>query len=480
MTLAQNSFLYSANADFIAELFQRYAADPSSVDVSWRGFFDGLHQDARSALSEITGASWAPSKAAKIIANENETEKKAPRTSEASPATLPVSQQAILDSIRAIMLIRVYRVRGHLQAQLDPLGLAPRITTSELDPKSYGFTEDDYYRPIFLNGTLGFENATLHEIMARLQATYSGSVGVEFMHIQDSEEKIWIQERMELAQHNAVYSSGAKRDFLKRLTAADGFEKFLATKFVGVKRFGLEGAEAMIPALEAAIARGATQGLREVVVGMAHRGRLNVLTNLLSKPFTAMFSEFQGTPAYSDSFQGSGDVKYHMGTLTDRDFNGHSVHLTMNANPSHLEWVNPVVTGRVRAKQQQRSGSQSVSEESMRQVMALLIHGDAAFAGQGIVAETLMLSALKGYSTGGTLHFVINNQVGFTTSAAIIRVRAFIAPMSPRCIQAPIFHVNGDDVEGGRACLANMAAEFRQKFQQGRRHRHGLLSPPRP
>lgn len=484
MTLSQNSFLYSANADFIAELFQRYANDPSAVDVSWRSFFDGLHQDARGALSEITGASWAPGKAAKIIANENETGSKAAGKSYSPVSEAPVSQQAILDSIRAITLIRVYRVRGHMQAQLDPLGLTPRAPHPELDPKSYGFTTDDYDRPIFLDGALGFTHATLREIMARLQATYCGPVGVEFMHIQDPEEKAWIQEQIEATQNKPVYDTAAKRHLLQRLTAADGFEKFLATKFVGVKRFGLEGGEAMIPALEAAIARGAAMGLREVVVGMAHRGRLNVLTNLLSKPFTAMFSEFQGTPAYADSFQGSGDVKYHMGTLTDRDFNGQSVHLTMNANPSHLEWVNPVVTGRVRAKQQQRAGSHALNDESMRQVMALLIHGDAAFAGQGIVAETLTLSALKGYGTGGTLHFVINNQVGFTTAPNYSRSGVYCTDIA-KSIQAPIFHVNGDDVESV-VHVCEMAAEFRQKFGRDavidmvcyRRHGHNEGDEP--
>ena len=477
MSLTQNSFLYSANADFIAELFQRYSKDPAAIDASWRGFFDGLHQDARAALMEMTGASWAPSKAEKIIANENEA--KPAKTSDA-----PVSQQAILDSIRAIMMIRVYRVRGHLQAQLDPLGLTPQIHHPELDPKNYGFTDADYDHPIFLDGSLGLTQATLREIMARLQTTYCGHVGVEFMHIQDPAEKAWIQERMEASQSKPVYDTAAKRHLLQRLTAAEGFEKFLATKFVGAKRFGLEGGEAMIPALEAALSRAASLGLREVVVGMAHRGRLNMLTNMLGKSFTAMFSEFQGTTAYPDSFQGVGDVKYHLGVSVDSKFAGQTVHLTMNANPSHLEWVNPVVTGRVRAKQQQRTGSRAINQEAMREVMPLLIHGDAAFAGQGIVAETLTLAGLKGYRTGGTLHFVINNQIGFTTAPHYSRSGSYCTDQA-KTIQAPIFHVNGDDLEAV-VHVCELAAEFRQTFNRDvvidmvcyRRHGHNEGDEP--
>jgi 2-oxoglutarate dehydrogenase E1 component len=456
----QSSFLYSANADFIAELFKRYADDPQSVDNSWQGFFAGLNDDARAMLEELRGASWAPSKTDRIISNDNATG--APKATVAAKSQAPTSPEAIMDSIRAIMLIRVYRVRGHLRVNLDPLGLTPRPPCAELEPKSYGFTDADWDRPIFVDGMLGFQNATLRQIMDRLQQTYCGSVGVEFMHMQSQEQKSWIQERVEDTLNKRPYDKNAKRAILQRLTAGDAFEKFLATKFVGVKRFGLEGGESMIPALEALITRAASLGLQEVVVGMAHRGRLNMLTNVLSKPFSAMFSEFQGTPAYPGDFQGSGDVKYHLGTSTDRDFGGHKVHLTMNANPSHLEWVNPVVEGRVRAKQQQRAQSVSINETAWRQVMGLLIHGDAAFAGQGIVAETLMLSDLWGYRTGGTMHFIINNQVGFTTSPYYSRSGTYCSDVA-KMIQAPIFHVNGDDVEAV-VQVSEIAAEFRQKF----------------
>jgi 2-oxoglutarate dehydrogenase E1 component len=482
MSLTQNSFLYSANADFIAELFQRYSAAPSSVDPSWRSFFDGLDQDARAALSEIKGASWAPSKTTKIIANENDAPSAAAENvGKAVAASAP--QQEVIDSIRAIWLIRVYRQRGHLLANLDPLGLTPAPTPEQhnLDPKGFGFEDGDYDRPIYLNGTLGFQHATLREIMARLQTIYCSTLGFEFAHIQNYEELKWLQESVE---DRVPFSVEAKRRILGRLTAGDAFEKFLATKFVGVKRFGLEGGEAMIPALEAAITRGAEMGLREVVVGMAHRGRLNTLTNILGKSFTAMFSEFQGISAYPDSVQGSGDVKYHLGTSKDRDFDGKTVHLTMNANPSHLEWVNPLVAGRVRAKQQQRSGGTALTEDAVKQVVGLLIHGDAAFAGQGIVAETLTLAGLKGYRTGGTFHFVINNQVGFTTSPQYSRSGIYCTDVA-KMIQAPIIHVNGDDVEAV-VFACELSAAYRQRFQHDvvidmvcyRRHGHNEGDEP--
>lgn len=489
MTIEQSSFLYSANADFIAELYQRYAENPASVDASWRGFFDGLDEDGRSILNETRGASWAPASSEKVIANGHQATSQAPTAnSKAAAKQIAASgistDTALLDSLRTIWLIRLYRMRGHLLANLDPLGLTPTPYHAELDPKTHGFTDADYDRPIFLNGTLGLEHATLREIMAKLRSTYCGSIGVEFMHIQDGEQADWIKRRVEESESKPRFDKQAKLHILERVTAAETFEKFLATKFVGVKRFGLEGGETTIPALDAAIARGAQLGLREVVIGMAHRGRLNMLTNILGKPFTAIFAEFQGTSAYPESVQGSGDVKYHLGTSIDRNFNGQMVHLTMNANPSHLEWVNPVVTGRVRAKQQQRADNITITEEACAQVMPLLLHGDAAFAGQGIVAETLMLSDLKGYRTGGTLHFVINNQVGFTTSPQYSRSGVYCTDVA-KMIQAPIFHVNGDDVEAV-VYVAEIAAEFRQKFLKDvvidmvcyRRHGHNEGDEP--
>ncbi|MBP7252699.1 MAG: 2-oxoglutarate dehydrogenase E1 component [Alphaproteobacteria bacterium] len=496
MSLQQQSFLSSANADFVAELYARFRAAPESVDPSWASFFAGLQDDEKALLGELRGASWAPRPANKIVGNtlSDETPKPVAKNGKAAPESAAVAaaassssaqlRAATQDSLRALMLIRSYRVRGHLAAKLDPLGLMERASNAELDPAHYGFTAADLDRPIFIDGVLGFETASLRQIITRLQSVYCGTVGVEFMHIQSPEEKHWLQTRIEAGNLNSAYEKPKKLKILQRLMAGEGFEKFLQVKFTGVKRFGLEGGETMIPALEAMIERGAELGLREVVVGMAHRGRLNVLTNILGKPFTAMFAEFQGTSAYPDSVQGSGDVKYHLGTSTDREFAGKTVHLTMNANPSHLEWVNPVAVGRVRAKQQQYSGSHRTSDDARDQVAALLIHGDAAFAGQGIVPETLMLSELLGYRTGGTLHFVINNQVGFTTSPQYARSGVYCTDVA-KMIQAPIFHVNGDDVETVVRC-AVLAMEYRQQFHRDvvidmvcyRRHGHNESDEP--
>lgn len=486
MSAAQTAFLSSGNADFVAELYARYRQDPKSIDPSWVSFFNDLNDDERAIMGELRGASWSPATSTTIIGSKNPDEAPAkPVKTDAKAAPVPSADAmriAAKDSLRALMLIRSYRVLGHLTANLDPLGIMERIGDVDLDPKNYGFAETDYDRPIFIDGVLGLESATLRQILAILRSAYCGSIGLEFMHIQTPEEKYWLQERMEGG--GKIYDKAAKQKIMERLTAGEGLEKFLQVKFTGVKRFGLEGGETMIPALDAMIERGAELGLREVVVGMAHRGRINVLTNILHKPFTAMFAEFQGTSAYPDSVQGSGDVKYHLGTSTDREFAGKSVHLTMNANPSHLEWVNPLVVGRVRAKQQQYSGSHHTSDDARDQVVALLLHGDAAFAGQGIVAETLMLSELFGYRTGGTLHFVINNQVGFTTSPQYSRSGVYCTDVA-KMIQAPIFHVNGDDVEAVVRC-AELAMEYRQTFHRDvvidmvcyRRHGHNESDEP--
>ncbi|MEC8850838.1 MAG: thiamine pyrophosphate-dependent enzyme, partial [Pseudomonadota bacterium] len=363
---------------------------------------------------------------------------------------------ATLDSLRAIMLIRAYRIRGHLHANLDPLALHEPIPHPELDPASYGFNEDDWDRPIFIDNVLGLESATLRQIMEVLRATYCGTIGVEFMHIQDPAQKSWIQRRIEEIRNQTDFTERGKVTILERLTEAENFEKFLGVKYVGTKRFGLDGCESVIPALEQIVKRGSQLGLEECVIGMAHRGRLNVLCNFMSKPFRAIISEFLGNPSNPEDVGGSGDVKYHMGVSADREFDGHSVHLTLNANPSHLEVVNPVVIGRVRAKQGQRD------DHERRKVMGLVIHGDAAFAGQGIVAETFDFSALIGYQTGGTLHVIINNQIGFTTAPKFSRSGPYSTDVA-KMVMAPIFHVNADDPEAV-VHVARIATEFRQEF----------------
>jgi len=470
----QSSFLFGANATFIAELYARYVKDPSSVDASWQGFFAQLGDAEREILAELQGASWARTGAAVIGAADPDAPPPAKGDrkggKDAAPATagavagLSAEQvrQATLDSIRALMLIRAYRVRGHLEAKLDPLGLEKREEHPELDYRTYGFTEADLDRKIFINHVLGMEVATLRQIVETVRATYCGSIGVEFMHIQDPEQKAWIQERIEGIRNQTDFTQNGKKAILQRITAAEGFEKFLQLKYTGTKRFGLEGGEVLVPAIEQVMKRGGQLGLKEIVLGMAHRGRLNVLTNVMGKPFRAVFSEFQGNSAHPEDVQGSGDVKYHLGTSSDRDFDGNVIHLSLSPNPSHLEAVNPVVCGRVRAKQCQRGSQTPPTDESRQEVMGVLLHGDAAFAGQGLVPETLLLSELKGYRTGGIIHFIINNQIGFTTAPQYSRGGPYPTEVA-KSIQAPIFHVNGDDPEAV-VHVSRIAIEFRQKF----------------
>ena len=357
------------------------------------------------------------------------------------------------------MMIRAYRMRGHLHANLDPLGLEPRRDHEELHPGSYGFDETDYDRKIFIDNVLGLEFATLREMLAILRRTYCGTIGFEFMHISDPPEKAWIQERIEGPDKEIQFTKEGKRAILSKLVEAEGFENFFDIKYPGAKRFGLDGAEAMIPALEQIIKRGGQLGLKEVCLGMAHRGRLNVLSQVMGKPHRVIFHEFKGGSASPDEVDGSGDVKYHLGASSDREFDGNKVHLSLTANPSHLEIVDPVVLGKVRAKQDQ------LDDYIERvKVMPVLIHGDAAFAGQGVVAECFGLSGLRGHRTGGSLHFIVNNQIGFTTYPRFSRSSPYPSDVA-KLVEAPIFHVNGDDPEAV-VHVAKVAAEFRQKFHK--------------
>ncbi|MEO3435108.1 2-oxoglutarate dehydrogenase E1 component [Inquilinus sp. CAU 1745] len=468
----QSSFLFAQNAAFIADLYARYSDDPGSVDPSWAAFFRGLGEDERALLDENSGPSWRKANGhvadagglAEALGLDGAAPAPAPAKAERpkpGPAAIPPvaeGRQATLDSIQALMLIRAHRIRGHLKANLDPLGLVPEFPHPELDPRTYGFTEGDWDRPIFINNVLGYETATLRQIMERLKETYCGTIGVEYMHIQDADQKAWIQERIENIHNKTDFTPRGRRAIYERLTAAESFEKFLQVKYTGTKRFGLDGGESLVPAIEQVMKRGGQLGLEEIVLGMAHRGRLNVLANVMGKPFAAIFSEFQGNAAKPDEVQGSGDVKYHLGTSDDRDFDGNTIHLSLTANPSHLECVNPVVIGKVRAKQMQRDDTER------EKVLPVLLHGDAAFAGQGVVGETLMLSELKGYRVGGTIHFVINNQIGFTTSPNFSRSGPYPTDVA-KMIQAPIFHVNGDDPEAV-VHVSRIAIEFRQQFKK--------------
>ena len=461
--IKQNSFLFGANSAFIEELYQRYLAEPNSVDPDWARFFAGLNEDAGEVLKELRGASWSP-KGTRVITNgENGVEPFADGTPPPVAGTLAGAgneeiRAATLDSLRALMLIRAYRVRGHLLADLDPLGLEERPPHPELEPATYGFTEADYDREIFINYVLGLETATLRQILEVVKQTYCARVGVEFMHIQEPDEKAWIQERVESTRNAPEFSSDEKKMIYRDLVEAEGFEQFLQVKHTGTKRFGLDGAEATITALEEIIHSARRLGAEEIVLGMPHRGRLNVLANIMHKPYAAIFSEFQGNPANPEDVQGSGDVKYHLGTSADREFEGSTLHLSLNPNPSHLEAVDPVVVGKVRAKQAQRGDSERIK------VLGLLMHGDASFAGQGLVAETFDFSGLRGYRTGGTVHLIVNNQIGFTTSPNYSRSSPYPSDVA-KMVQAPIFHVNGDDPEAV-VHVARTAIEYRQLFRK--------------
>ena len=449
------SLLNVHNAQFIGELYDLYLSDPYAVDKSWQEFFTDIRRGQDDDVKTWRIPNWVNT-SSKVIGTGDLSEKNIDANQNLNVETDFDIRRATLDSLRAIMLIRAYRIRGHLKANLDPLRLMEPNPHPELDPSHYGFNENDWDRAIFIDNALGLETATLREIIEILEKTYCGSIGVEYMHMQDPAQKIWIQNRIEQIKNNTDFTVLGKKTILERITAAECFEKFLAVKYVGTKRFGLDGIESVIPALEQILKRGSQLGLEEVVVGMAHRGRLNVLCNFMEKPFRAIISEFLGNPANPEDAGGSGDVKYHMGSSADREFDEKMVHLTLNANPSHLEVVNPVVVGRVRAKQAQRDDAER------KKVLGILMHGDAAFAGQGIVAEVFDFSQLRGYRTGGTVHVIINNQIGFTTSPAYSRSSPYSTDVA-KMVMAPIFHVNADDAEAV-VHVARIATEFRQEF----------------
>ena len=452
-----DSFLTGTNATFVAEMYQRWKQLPNSVDSDWGDWFSNLDQLSKGELEEKP-PSWGKPKSKVIGANDPDASIKAVAKGIAGNRDLLAGdvRSATLDSLRAIMLIRAYRIRGHLLANLDPLNLQDKEIHPELDPETYGFSAEDYDRPIFINYVLGLEIASLNEILTILKATYCGTIGVEFMHIQDPAQKAWIQERIEAIGNRTEFTERGKVAIYEKLLAAENFERFLHKKYIGTKRFGLDGGEALVPALEQILKRGGQMGLKEVVIGMAHRGRLNVLHNVLDKPFRAIISEFLGNPANPEEAGGSGDVKYHMGSSADRQFDENEIHLSLAPNPSHLEIVDPVVVGRVRAKQAQRTTN------DFKGVLGVILHGDAAFAGQGVVAETFAFSALRGYRTGGTMHIIVNNQIGFTTSPSYSRSSPYPTDVA-KMVMSPIFHVNGDDPEAV-VHASRIATEFRQTF----------------
>ncbi|WP_298260563.1 2-oxoglutarate dehydrogenase E1 component [uncultured Litoreibacter sp.] len=467
-----SSFMQGHNAEYLEQLYARYANDPNAVDEGWRDFFKALGDADLDVKQEAAGPSWAradwPPQPSDDLTQAldgqwAEPEKAAEKIKgKAAERGVAVSdeqvKQAVLDSIRAIMIIRAYRIRGHLAANLDPLGMKEPEPHPELEPKNYGFTEADMDRPIFIDNVLGLETASMREIVSILKRTYCGTFALQYMHISNPEEAGWLKERIEGWDKEITFSREGRKAILNKLVEAEGFEKFLHVKYMGTKRFGLDGGESLVPAMEQIIKRGGSLGVKDIVIGMPHRGRLSVLANVMSKPYKAIFNEFQGGSFKPEDVDGSGDVKYHLGASSDREFDGNNVHLSLTANPSHLEAVNPVVLGKSRAKQDQNNDEDRIT------CMPILLHGDAAFAGQGVVAEGFGLSGLKGHKTGGTMHIVVNNQIGFTTAPHFSRSSPYPTDIA-LMVEAPIFHVNGDDPEAV-VHAAKVATEFRQKFHK--------------
>jgi len=448
----KTSFLAGNNSEFINEFYADYISDPDSLPEGWKKFFDGLSDDEKLIYDNINGPSWSREKKIRKFSHKPDENKE-----DESKLNLSSIKQASKDSVRAIMLIRAYRIRGHLIATLDPLSIQKKEEHPELKAENYGFTKKDYNRKIFLDGVLGLQYADLNQILTILKKTYCSNIGYEFMHMGDPEEKSWIRDRIEGPEKKITFTENGKRAILNKIVQAEGFEKYLHVKFVGTKRFGLDGGESLIPALEQIIKRGGNLGAKEIKIGMPHRGRLNVLANVMGKPCKAIFSEFFGkTVGAIKDFEG--DVKYHLGASSNREFDGNSVHISLTDNPSHLEAVNPVVLGQVRAKQFFHN------DKERKKVIPVLMHGDAAFAGQGIVAECFAMSGLPGHNIGGTIHIIVNNQIGFTTAPRFARSSPYPSDVA-KTAQAPIFHVNGDDPEAVVHC-AKIATEYRQKFNR--------------
>ena len=437
----KTSFLSKNNSSFIENMYLRYIDKDPSLPDSWNIYFSDLNEDLSLITKEIEGPSWRKKKISQSFENND----------------LKILEQQKIDSIKAIALIRSYRIRGHLIANLDPLGMMKREYLHELHPSDHGFKREDYDRKIYLSSYLDNDYSSIKEIMLKLRKVYCSTIGAEYMHISDPIEKIWFRERMEKPENQISFTNKGKKAILKTIIKAEGFEKYLAKKFIGTKRFGLDGGETLIPALEQIIKRGGQLGAKEIKIGMPHRGRLNVLANVLQKSYKKIFNEFVGE-LDSKSEDSAGDVKYHLGASSNREFDGNSVHVSLTDNPSHLEAVNPVVLGQVRAKQFFHQ------DKDRKQVIPILIHGDAAFAGQGVVAECFAMSGLKGHNTGGTIHIIVNNQIGFTTSPRFARSSPYPSDLG-KIVEAPILHCNGDDPEAVVHC-AKIAIEFRQKFKK--------------
>ena len=457
----KTSFLNKSNSTFIEQMYLKFINKDSDLPESWKNYFLDIGDELDLIAKEINGPSWSPQKKRidldeiqKTIDNKKTN---IPKESQQNGIDKIDIKKSNRDSIRAVSLIRSYRQRGHLISKVDPLELREIEYLDELHPESYGFNKEDYKNKIYLDGITNKDYSNIKEILSFLKKTYCGSIGYEYMHISNPSERKWIRDRVEKDENALQFTKNGKNAILNKLIQAEGFEKFLNTKFVGTKRFGLDGAESLIPALEQIIKIGGQFKIKEVKIGMSHRGRLNVLANVLQKSYKRIFNEFAGE-MNDDGEDTAGDVKYHLGASSDREFDGNSVHVSLTDNPSHLEAVNPVVLGQARAKQFFHK------DKERNKVIPILIHGDAAFAGQGIVAECFAMSGLPGHNTGGTIHIIINNQIGFTTSPRFARSSPHPSDVA-KMVDAPIIHANGDDPEAV-VYATRIATEFRLKFNR--------------
>lgn len=456
----KTSFLSKSNSAFIEQMYVRFINKDKDLPESWQHYFEAMGEDLDIVAKEINGPSWSLKKKIDIDELQKKIEQEEKIISKENTTNVVSSDDLIKtnnNSIRAVALIRAYRQRGHLLAKLDPLGMMKTEYLDELHPDHYGFKKEDYNSKIYLDGVINKKHSNIREILEFLKKTYCGPIGYEYMHISNPVERKWIRDRIEKDDTAIQFTQNGKEAILNKLIQAEGFEKFLHTKYVGTKRFGLDGAESLIPSLEQIIKIGGQSKVKEIKIGMSHRGRLNVLANVLQKSYKRIFNEFAGDIS-SPSKDGAGDVKYHLGASSDREFDGNSVHVSLTDNPSHLEAVNPVVLGQTRAKQYFHE------DHERNKVIPILIHGDAAFAGQGVVAECFAMSGLSGHNTGGAIHIIVNNQIGFTTSPEYARSSPYPSDVA-KMVDAPILHVNGDDPEAV-VYATRIATEFRLKFNR--------------
>ena len=450
----KTSFLNKSNSAFIEQMYIKFVNKDPDLPESWKSYFLDVDEDLDLIVKEINGPTWSPAKK-KIDPEQIHKETEYQKNTNDQIDQIDISKTNS-NSIRAVSLIRSYRQRGHLISKVDPLEMRESEYLDELHPENYGFKKEDYEKKIYLDGVINKEYSNIKEILSFLRKTYCGPIGYEYMHIANPTERKWFRDRVEKDENALEFTKNGKNAILNKLIQAEGFEKFLHTKYVGTKRFGLDGAESLIPALEQIIKIGGQSKIKEVKIGMSHRGRLNILANVLQKSYKRIFNEFAGEINNVDD--DAGDVKYHLGASSDREFDGNPVHVSLTDNPSHLEAVNPVVLGQTRAKQFFHK------DKYRNKVIPILIHGDAAFAGQGVVAECFAMSGLPGHNTGGTIHIIINNQIGFTTSPRFARSSPHPSDIA-KMVEAPIIHINGDDPEAV-VYGARIAAEFRLKFNR--------------